>query len=85
MFRVSVFRNGTIKRIEFDRQEDNETIGELPKYLKLFFPKLDQHLYASQSRLLQQTNSTDSNANSTQTSNDSGDDNSTENYSAKKK
>ena len=45
MFRVTIFRNGTISRIEFNRLNDNTTIGELPKLLKMFFPKLDMYLY----------------------------------------
>ena len=53
MFRVKVFRNGTLDTIEFNKLSNNETIGDLPKYLKMFFPKLDKYLYESESRLLQ--------------------------------
>lgn len=55
MFRLSVFRNGTIDNIEFNTLNENLTIANIPKYAKLFFPSLDLHLYyPSQSRLLQQ-------------------------------
>lgn len=61
MFRITVFRNGTIDKIEFNVLNDNVTIGSIPKYVKMFFPSLDLDLYyPSKSRLLQMTNSTNS-------------------------
>lgn len=55
MFRMNVFRNGTINTMEFNKQNDNLTISEIPKMIKMFFPSLDLYLYTSSGRRLQST------------------------------
>ena len=45
MFKFYLCANGTLANLTFNEKNDNRTIGELPKMIKLFFPQLEKSLY----------------------------------------
>ncbi len=57
MFDFTVSQKGELTKLTVNTQSDNSTLAELPKLIKLFFPKLDISLYQpSTQRRLQSSN-----------------------------